>query len=156
MPPVIIHNSFSEAFIFMTSFYIMTGNSFHDEWFSACRKNKYQIDLRAVRSSIYIGFFSSTSWVRVVSNVIRPSQIISPQPFLYQKCFVPVSQQQILLFFSPPFYGITSSNLYNTPLQLPSLRTLKALFQCGEHYGVAVSTNQVEKISSSVCDFYQS
>lgn len=42
-----------------------------------------------------------------------------------------------------------------TTLQLPSLSALKALFQCGEHYGVAVSKYQVEKISVSVCDFYQ-
>lgn len=43
-----------------------------------------------------------------------------------------------------------------TTLQLPSLRALIALFQYGEHYGVAVSKNQAEKISSSMYDFYQS
>lgn len=91
---------------------LLWGIYFYDEFLHNGRKqfswgmvfcmqeNKYQIDLRAVPSSIYIGSFSSISWIRVVSNVIRPSQIISSLPFLYQKCFVPVSQQQIHFFFT--------------------------------------------------------
>lgn len=110
------------------------------------QENKYQTDLRAVLSSISLGFFSSITWISVVSNVIRPSWIILPYFFSIINALI----QQIHFL---PFFMVWLQAIF-TQLQLPSLNALnKALFQHGEHYRVAGSKYLTKKTSVSRSEF---